>query len=206
MDPAWSYVWPGWQRPTRQHDAAEFLQHLCQRTACAALQGGWEARRHEEGAYAILDEQFTCPHLRLPMSRPFRIQEAIQQWHRQDSVHAFTAPPELLILQVSRFIQTDRGIRQTRRSFQLQRRINVPHFVDHAGRIEQAVYHLRGGVLHVGQVVTAGHYQAFYFPGDDQDIWQAHMIHDDGQAARSGSDATKQAIQTNCYLLAYSRT
>ena len=55
-DPAWSYVWPGWQRPTRQHDAAEFLQHLCQRTACAALQGGWEARRHEEGAYAILDE------------------------------------------------------------------------------------------------------------------------------------------------------
>ena len=80
-DPAWSYVWPGWQRPTRQHDAAEFLQRLCQRTACAALQGGWEARRHEAGAYAILDEQFTCPHLRLPMSRPFRIQEAIQQWH-----------------------------------------------------------------------------------------------------------------------------
>ena len=65
-DPAWSFVWPGW-----------FLQHLCQRTACAALQGGWEARRHGEGAYAVLDEQFTCPHIRLPMNRPFRIQEAI---------------------------------------------------------------------------------------------------------------------------------
>ena len=55
-DPAWSFVWPGWQRPTRQRDAAEFLQHLCQRAACAALQGGWEARRHGEGAYAVLDE------------------------------------------------------------------------------------------------------------------------------------------------------
>ena len=59
-------------------EPAEFLQHLCQRTECAALQGGWEARRHEEGAYAILDEQFTCPHIRLPMNRPFRIQEAVR--------------------------------------------------------------------------------------------------------------------------------
>ena len=86
-DPAWSFVWPGWQRPTCQHDAAEFLQHLCQRRACAALQGGWEARRHGEGAYAVLDEQFTCPHIRLPMNRPFQIQEAIQQWRDQDGVH-----------------------------------------------------------------------------------------------------------------------
>ena len=99
------------------------------------------------------------------MNRPFRIQEAIQQWHDQDGVHAFTLLPELLILQVSRFMHTDRGIRKTRQSFQLQCRINIPHFVDHAGSVEHATYHLRGGVLHVGQVVNAGHYQAFYFPG-----------------------------------------
>ena len=53
-------------------------------------------------------------HIRLPMSRPFRIQEAIQQWHDQDGVHAFTILPELLVLQVSRFMQTDRGRRPDR--------------------------------------------------------------------------------------------
>ena len=102
-------------------------------------------------------------------------------------------------------MRTDRGISKTRQSFQLQRRINIPHFVDHAGNVEHATYRLRGGVLHVGQVVNAGHYQAFYFPGDDQNIWQTHMMHDDGQAAKRGNEATRQAIQTNCYLLAYVR-
>ena len=80
----------GWPRPTRQHDAAEFLQHLCQRTDCTALRGGWEARKHRGRAYEVLDEQFTCPHIRLPLQRPFQIQEAIQQWRRQDAVYAQT--------------------------------------------------------------------------------------------------------------------
>ena len=70
--------------------SAEFLQHLCQKTECAALRGGWEARRHRGGACEVIDEQFTCPHVRLPMQRPFRIQEAVQQWHSQDATHAFT--------------------------------------------------------------------------------------------------------------------
>ena len=204
-DPAWSFMWSGWQRPTRQHDAVEFLQHLCQKTGCTALQGGWEARMYREGAYEIVDEQFTCPHIRLPMHRPFQIQEATQQWHSQEAAHEFTQPPRLLILQVSRFLRTDRGIRKTRQTFQLLRRINIPTFTDHAGSTEQTTYILRGGVLHVGQVVTAGHYQAFYFAGDDWDIWQTHMIHDDGQTAQIGNDAARQAIQTNCYLLAYTR-
>ena len=69
----------------------------------------------------------------------------------------------LLILQVSRLLHTDRGIRKTRQTFQLQREKNIPTFSDHEGNIEQTPYILSGGVLHVGQVVTAGHYQAFYF-------------------------------------------
>ena len=81
----------------------------------------------------------------------------------------------------------------------------MPAFSDHAGNITHVDYSLCGGVLHVGQVVTAGHYQAFYFPGDSQDLWQTHMLHDDGQAAQPGTAATRQAISTNCYLLAYRR-
>ena len=118
----WAYLWRGWRQPTHQHDAAEFLQHLCQQTDCSALGGGWEARQHGDESYNIMDEQFTCPHLRLQLERPFQIQDAIMKWHQQDSVHAFTRPPAILILQVSRFLHTERGIRKTRQSFQLQKR------------------------------------------------------------------------------------
>ena len=146
---AWSFMWPGWTRPTRQHDAAEFLQHFCQRTDCAALRGGWEARKHRGRAYEGLDEQFTCPDVRLPLQRPFQIQEAIQHRHSQDAMHAFTHAPDLLIRQISRFLHTDRGIRKTRQSFHIQRHIEVPAFVDHAGTVEQKSYTLCGGVLHI---------------------------------------------------------
>ena len=111
-DSAWSFIWNGWQRPTHQHDAAEFLQHLCQKTDCTALRGGWEARRHRGGAYEILDEQFTCPHIRLILERPFHLQDAVDKWHQQECVHAFTRPPDTLILQVGRFLQTERGYQE----------------------------------------------------------------------------------------------
>ena len=164
-------------------------------------EGDGRQENTEGGAYEVMDEQFTCPHVRLPMQRPFQIQE----WRNQDATHAFTHPPRLLILQVSRFLHTDRGIRKIRKTFQLQRKINIPIFSDHAGNIEQIPYILSGGVLHVGQVVTAAHYQAFYFPGDSVDPWSTHMIPNDGQTAQPGTDATRQAIHTNCHLLAYTR-
>ena len=201
--PAWSFLWPGWQRPTRQHDAAEFLQHLCNRTDCAALKGGWEARRPQAGAYEILDEQFNCPHIRLMVQSPFRIQEAVTAWHAQDTPHALTRPPELLILQVGRFVQSASGVRKTRQMIEVHKHLTVPTFTGHAGDIAHTPYKLCGGVMHIGKVVKAGHYQAFYFPGDSEDIWPCHLVHDDGQTAMPGTDATRQAILTNCYLLAY---
>ena len=91
----------GGMQPTHQHDAAEFLQHLCQQTDCSALRGGCEARKHGDESYNVIDEQFTCPHLRLQLERPFQVQDAIMKWHQQDSVHAFTRPPAILILQVN---------------------------------------------------------------------------------------------------------
>ena len=147
------FMWPGWTRPARQHDAGEFLPHLCQRTDCEPLRGGWEARKHRGRAYEVLDEQFTRPHVRLPLQRPFQIQEAIQHWHNQDAMHAFTHAPELLILQISRFLHTDRSIRKTRQSFDIQRHLEVPTFVDPAGTVEQQPYKLCGGVLHIGKVL-----------------------------------------------------
>ena len=202
-DSAWSFIWNGWQRPTHQHDAVEFLQHLCQKTDCTALRGGWEARKHRGGAYEILDEQFTCPHIRLSLERPFHLQDAMDKWHQQECVHAFTRPPDTLILQVSCFLQTERGIRKTRQSFQLQKKVRIPIFTDHSGTVQHIDYEICGGVLHVGKVVTAGHHQTFYFPGQHEDIWQSHLIHDDDGPATQGTAATKQAICTNSYLLAY---
>ena len=137
------------------------------------------------------------------MERPFHLQDAIDKWHQQECFHAFTRPPDTLILQVSRFLQTERGIRKTRQSFQLQKKVRIPIFTDHSGTVQHMDYEICRGVLHVGKVVTAGHYQAFYFPGQHEDIWQSHLIHDDDSPAIQGTAATKQAICTNNYLLAY---
>ena len=104
--------------------------------------------------------------------------------------NACTNAPELLILQIGRFLHTDKGIRKIRQSFQIQRHIEVPTFVDHAGSIEQTSYMLCGGVLRIGKVVTAGHYQAFYFSGDEDDLWPLNLVHDDSQKAAKGTDAT----------------
>ena len=109
-------------------------------------------------------------------------------------------------MQVNRFLHTDCGIKKTWQSLELQRRINVPTFTDHEGNIEQTPYTLCGGVLQISKVVTAGHYQAFYFPGADEDLWPNHLVHDDGRSAVPGTDATRQAILTNCYLLAYRKS
>ena len=163
-DSAWSSIWQGWTRPTRQHDAAEFLQHLCQKIESVALRGGWEARRHDMGAYEVTDEQYTCPHVRLQLSRPFHVQDAMDNWRAQATMHAFTHLPHTLILQVGRFIQTDRGVKKSRQTLHLQRRLKVPAFSDHAGNITLVDYSLYGGVMRIGQVVTAGHYQAFLLP------------------------------------------
>ena len=79
---------------------------------------------------------------------------------------------------------------------------NIADLPSHAGSVEHMQYELCGGVLHVGKVVTAGHYQAFYFPGPNDDLWQSHLVHDDDSPAVQGTAATRQAI-CNCYLLAY---
>ena len=50
--------------------------------------------------------------------------------------------------------------------------------------------------------MTAGRYQAFYFSGDEDDLWPLHLVHDDNQKAAKGTEATRQAILSNCYLLA----
>ena len=68
--------------------------------------------------------------------------------------------------------------------------MHIPAFTDHAGSVEQIPYLLCGGVLHVGKVVTAGHYQAFYFPGSSEDIWSSHLMHDDDSQATSGTAAS----------------
>ena len=95
---------------------------------------------------------------------------------------------------------------RTKATLRIRHRVRIPVFTDHSGTVRHMQYEICGGVLHVGKVVTAGHYQAFYFPSQNEDIWQSHLIHDDDSPAVQGTAATQQAICTNCYLLAYKRS
>ena len=106
-------------------------------------------RKHRGRAYEVLMNSSHARMFDFRCKDHFQIQEAIQHWHSQDAMHAFTHAPDLLIRQISRFLHTDRGIRKTRQSFHIQRHIEVPAFVDHAGTVEQKSYTLCGGVLHI---------------------------------------------------------
>ena len=94
----------------------------------------------------------------------------------QDPPHALTRPPELLILQIGRFVQLAGGIRKTRQGIEIHKNLTVSTFTGHAGDVVTTPYKLCGGVMHIGKVVTAGHHQAFYFPGDTEDItWESGL-------------------------------
>ena len=62
----------------------------------------------------------------------------------------------------------------------------------------------RSAAYNIGKVVTAGRYQAFYFSGDEDDLWPLHLVHDDGQKAAKGTDATRQSrpfkLLSSCLL------
>ena len=95
----------------------------------------------------------------------------IRRRHNQEVMHALVQPPSLLILQLGRVLHTEQGTRKSRHTFHLSRHITIPTFTGYGSDVVGTRYQLCGGVVHSGNVVTAGHYHAFCFPDNDEDLW-----------------------------------
>ena len=108
----WVALTRGWSRPHNQHDAAEFLQFLCQGSLLvrSSLEIAWQARALQGIEWCTQDSGQSAPPL-LPspgnVGEDFECvvtaQSLLSKWHQQAELHAAVAPATILILQVCRF-------------------------------------------------------------------------------------------------------
>ena len=211
MHPLWLGLMRGWSQPSRQHDAAEFLQFLCGKTLInrPGIELSWRARCQEGTRHPgqVTDSGSSAP-LLLPSPGEISedsvvgasVQGLINKWHEQERTHAMFVPSEVLMLQLCRFhFETD-GVRAVKRRYKVKpdRVITVPLFVDNL-RCHSCPDRLNSYIIHLGEAPDHGHYHNVFCSSAGPELFHG----DDGASARQ-IDATEAANHSkDVYLLFY---
>ncbi|CAE7367984.1 PRP2 [Symbiodinium sp. CCMP2592] len=135
-DRHWRALIEGWRDHHRQHDVVEFFAFLCQTHDICLFQGKWESRRLYQGQLQVRDWGLcTQPvTLSLPRTPPgldvtIQVQSLLDYWSgAQRAVHAFSAPPPVLALQVERFSTINERIIKRRDPIDVDRDLVIPIF------------------------------------------------------------------------------
>ena len=204
----WRAQMGAWRAPARQHDAAEFLQHMLGKFTYTVdkLAVVWEARQPGDQDWLRTDGGQSAPWLLQPPllaggTQPLikvTVQDMIDNWHHQGSVHAVMFGPEALIVQVGRFDYDAQSDRALKRHFQLlpEPFIEVPVFV--RGTVTRSItYQLTSLILHRGETPESGHYYNLFYDVRDG----CYRLADDGVRSRVVDD-----IEDYCkeiYLVLY---
>ena len=197
-----------WTQPFRQHDVAEFAQHLLQRLRVPSLQGCWHARRFEAGRCSITDTGPCTSPVSLPLQGPVSLQDCIDQWHSQHTAAllAFTPETSLIVLQLMRFNAVGRGKRKrTVKSLhaisRLMDDVMIPIFAD-LGSLQ--CLHLRfkvaSVIVHYGDSADSGHYRCLWHENN------AVLITDDASATAICTPLQHEEASTNAYLICLVRS
>ena len=108
-DLTWRSLVHGWKEDHRQHDVVEFTQFFCQLHKLDLVKGEWEARTNLGAGQPTDMGSCTQPLLLHLVADPpglaptTRVQSLVDAWHVQQEVHALTAAPPALMLQLGRF-------------------------------------------------------------------------------------------------------
>ena len=198
-DLAWSTLARGWQRPAQQHDVVELCSFLETREQFQhpCFQGRWQARSAAADVQ-VADAGHTWPLFlaELPTEH-CSIQMLVDAWHAQARIHALSAAPTFLLIQLNRFNGVDG--RRSQCKVQFGSTLSVPTYLrddDLATGLVQ--YRLVSVILHKGVYSTSGHYQAATVHGDR--LW----LHDDGSKPKLRHSTTD--LTPNLYLLCYHAT
>ena len=117
-NPFWRSMFRGWQEPNRQHDVADFLQHLGQ--CCPELLRNigiqWEARAETLAGFQVQEEGLSLPLGISPSAAVVNgvheattIQRLVNEWASQEGLHAAAVSPRALVLQIGRFKMNRNG-------------------------------------------------------------------------------------------------
>ena len=117
----------------------------------------------------------------------------------QRAAHAFSAPPQVLVLQLGRFLNVSGQIQKRRDPVDVDSQLVVPIFLGGALHVSTTTYNLRATILHHGPHPRAGHYTAHLFAG--KQIWSC----DDNRRARLLTTESA-SHESDCYLLVYERS
>ena len=210
----WSAILQGWSRPHRQHDVGAFACHALAKLRNDLMFGNWIARL----ADPISRDLDSGPqHLPITVVIPegaSSIQECIQAWHQQHTLHALGVAPPLLVLQLGRFRQrASRHVAKYRGILTLQGVVNMPCYNDAQQGLDvhMVPYKIISGVFHIGATPSSGHYRALLSEaGDEQGfrnlgvpdcILQNAFETDDHRVPRQLDPTEHDLVLTNMYLV-----
>ena len=200
----------GWRQPSRQHDGAEFMQFFLVKQSSAAvhIQVHWQAKIQQDAVWKCVDGGCSAPLLVVPPDNAatdasqglhgYSMQELIDHWHMQDTLHAGVYAPPLLALQIGRFDFSQQDECAIKRRFAVipNQTLIFPVF-DRNDAMLQHTYVLRSAIVHQGRTPDSGHYFTLLY--DNYQTWYA----DDGVPAVLIDEGEAYQHYRDIYLLIY---
>ena len=156
----WKALLQGWRRPAQQHDVTELMSFVMDQSSCL-VEGEWQARCVEQGHDTVRDRGPAAPFIGLDIQGTHSLREALESWHEQHYTHALSMPPTLLAIQLGRFRHNGRRTIKVRTPCDIPPVLEVPFFSDDQLMCGRETYRLCGGIVHVGDLATSGHYRPF---------------------------------------------
>ena len=211
----WKEILNGWRRPAQQHDVTELMSFLTDPNS-RHLAGEWQARCLAPGRDIVCDRGSTSPFLSVDIRDKPHLRDAIASWHAQHYRHALLNPPVLLAIQMGRFQHNGRRTVKVRTPCDIPMTLEVPVFLGDQLGCSSRTYKLCGGIVHVGDLATSGHYRPFCVhqnvqdsgsevtsPQDDNSVHGTYTLFDDDKPPASRSPGTDNLLRHNTYVVLY---
>ena len=182
----WKVLLSSWSRAHQQHDASEFSSFLCDRLRLPDFRGEWVARRVQNTFVWKTDQGSTAQAIFLEVPppppglqgvRPIHVQNLINMWESQSSIHALRRAPNIICLQLGRFLHDNAQGYKDMQPVEFSGLVCVTMFTGNDLHRSLVKYRVHAGVMHHGDLPTTGHYTAFLSAGE------SHLLCDDGQCA-----------------------
>ena len=118
--------------------------------------------------------------LDVPVSGPWHLQAAIDDWHRQAFPHALVSAPQWLAMRLNRFQQqTPTGpLSKVRAALNWCTELLLPEFTEGLN-VQQVRYRVCAFAVHLGDSVESGHYRALLY---NADTGKLHYCDDNARA------------------------
>ena len=209
----WKELLNGWRRPAQQQDVAELMSFVMDPESHHAV-GEWQARCLEPGRDVICDRGSTSPFISLNIQDMPTLSEALASWHAQHYRHALSRPPTLLAIQIGRFRCNGRRTVKLRTPCDIPLLLELPVFQDDQLGCSSWAYRLCGGIVHVGDLATSGHYRPFCVhnavqssgsevasPNVATTMFGPYTLYDDDKPPSTRNPSTDNLLRHNTYVV-----